>query len=99
MLILLKILSMAIWMGIMLAVIIASKHNITSNYRDVKICIKDEDDVEMIIRKIIRDLKTADRLIIHDLSGNRNKSHQVLIKGLVRKNPSVIYNNLGRNLI
>lgn len=99
MVILLKVLSFTIWMGIMLVMIAASREGTTSDYRDVNVYIKDEDDIEMTIWNILRHLKTRDRLIIHDVAQNNERLHQVLMKSLIQKNPSIVYYNAGRNFV
>jgi len=97
--ILLKVLSFAIWMAIMLVMIAASRYGNTSDYTDVNIYLRDEDDIEITIRKILRHLQTRDRLIIHAVAPHNEQLHRVFMKSLVRKNPSIIYYNLGRNFI
>ncbi|MGS0763297.1 hypothetical protein [Syntrophomonas curvata] len=97
MVILLKVLSFAIWAGIMLVMIAASRYGSTSNYTDVNIYLRDEDDIEMTIRKILSHIHSRDRLIIHDIAPNNEQLHWVFMKSLIRKNPSIIYYNLGRN--
>jgi hypothetical protein len=89
--ILLKTVTFVLWMIIMLAMLKGTKHGSTSNCHDVKIYIKDEEDVEVTIRKALRSLNREDRLIIHNVSRNNDLLQQVLIKSLTRKNPSIIY--------
>lgn len=99
MVILLKALAFTIWMGIMIAVIAASRYKMASDYHEANVYIGDEDDIEMTIWKILRHLKPQDRLIIYNIAKDNELLHQVLIKSLIRKNPSVVYYNLGRNFV
>ena len=89
--ILLKTVSFALWMIIMLAMLWGTRYGSTSDYHDVRIYIKDEEDVEATIRKVLRSLNREDRLNIHNVSENNNLLQQVLIKSLIRKNPSIVY--------
>ncbi|MDD3271235.1 MAG: hypothetical protein PHR04_03945 [Syntrophomonadaceae bacterium] len=51
MVILLKALCFALWMLIMLAMIVGSRHKAASAYRNVKVYIEDEDDSKMATKR------------------------------------------------
>lgn len=97
MVILLKALSFAIWVAIMLAMIAASRYGNTSDYHSVDIYLTDEEDIEITLHKIGRHLSSRDRLIIHDAACSNNRRHQVFMKSLIKKNPSIVYYHLGQN--
>ncbi|HNX29392.1 MAG TPA: hypothetical protein PKN87_08295 [Syntrophomonadaceae bacterium] len=97
MLILLKLLCFAVWLVIMLYLVRGSAYSFQS-FSEVKIRIKDEDNLEMNVCRALLKLKKNDRLIIEDASDAlQSQRNQVIFKRLLRKNPSLVYSYLREN--
>lgn len=97
MLILLKLLCFTIWLVIMLY-LIRGNNTFFLDYREVKIRVKDQDNLEMTIRSALSNLKKKDRLVIEDQSDFSQRELNLLIYSrLLRKNPSVVYSCLSEN--
>ena len=97
MLILLKLLCFTIWLVIMMYLVMGNNTSFI-DYKEVKIRIKDEDDLEMSFRNALLGLKKKDRLIIEDQSDfmQRKRNHFIYSR-LLRKNPSLVYSCLSEN--
>ena len=97
MLILLKLLCFTIWLVIMMYLVMGNNTSFI-DYNEVKIRIKDQDDLEMSLRSALLDLKKKDRLIIEDQSDfMQTKRNHFIYSRLLRKNPSLIYSCLSEN--
>ncbi|WP_054693799.1 hypothetical protein [Syntrophomonas palmitatica] len=94
MLIFLKAVCCIIWLIIMRALIKGGKKARSKNYVEVPLYINDEDELEAELRRSMARLGPKDRLVIYDLSRPRNRFNHLLIRNLLRQNPSVGYCSL-----
>lgn len=98
MVILLKLVCFSLWMTIMIFLIIGSRRRSISAVREVKLYVQDDDDIEMLVRKAFLCLRERDRLIIEDMSPDRQQKNSFIISRIMRKNPSILYCSTGQRL-
>ena len=97
MLILLKLLCFSVWLVIIFYMVQGSRHPFP-DYKEVKLMISNEDDLEMHVYKAISRLKKNDRLIIEDASDHVQRQYNLSVfRRLRRKNPSLVYLGLSEN--
>jgi hypothetical protein len=61
---------------------------------EVPLCIDDEEELEHKLRRSLARLRSKDRLVIYDASRSRNHFNNLLIRNLLRDNPSIGYCSL-----
>lgn len=86
--VMLKLACFSIWFIIMMGLINGSRRKASPQVREVMLQLSDEEDIEMCMRRSLRDLCTRDRLIIKDSTTTMQNRH--IIMRMLYRNPSIL---------
>jgi hypothetical protein len=86
--VMLKLACFCIWLIIMLCLINGSRRKSSPEVREIMLQLNDEEDIEMCIRRSLRNLCTLDRLVIKDHTSSKQNRH--IIMRMLYKNPSIL---------
>jgi len=88
---LLKLLCLALWILIMVFLIGGTRKTNRMKSREVTLRLKRDSDIEMAVRRAFLQLQPKDRLIIQDVSSNKNHKNRKIIDRIIKKNPAIFY--------
>ena len=93
MVILLKLFCLAIWVMIIISLIpgLRISQQAKKEIREVSLYIEDYENIEMILRKTLQNMKAEETLVIRDIGGNKPSINRQIINRMIKKNPAILY--------